>query len=88
MSIYFWDRFLVLFQGLEPLVCFINFFLWNSVNQIQNLTMTDSITTNIIGNFEHELTAELRRQSCQGIHSAYSVLSIASFMLLYLPLIF
>lgn len=35
-------------------------------------SLTDSVTTNIIDDFEHKLKAEMRRQSCQGIHSTYS----------------
>jgi hypothetical protein len=35
--------------------------------------MTDSISANIFSDFEHEITAEISRQGCQGIHSTYSV---------------
>ena len=43
-----------------------------SIKKAQNLTLTDSITTNITSGFEHEITAEISRQGCQGIHSTYS----------------
>jgi hypothetical protein len=38
--------------------------------------MTDPITTYIVADFKHELTAEIRRQTCQGIHSTYSACTI------------
>jgi hypothetical protein len=44
--------------------------------------MTDSITANITSGFEHEISSEIRRQGCQGIHSTYSVSTIASFAII------